>query len=154
MLDRLKDYFQEQIAPEGGAPGQDRRLQIATCALLLEAAHADDDFNDEERALIRRLLQERFALSEGQARELIALSEQQRQESTDLYQFTRLISARFDRRQKLIILEQLWRVVYSDGRLEEHEDALLHKFAHLFGLRHDELIAVKLKVKRETSGEA
>jgi uncharacterized tellurite resistance protein B-like protein len=154
VLDRLKNYFQEQIAPEAAALDPDHRLQIATCALLLEAAHADDDFDDEERVLIRSLLQERFALSEAQARELIDLSEQQRQESTDLYQFTRLISARFDRRQKLVILEQLWRVVYSDGRLEAHEDALLHKFANLFGLRHDELIAVKLKVKREAGAGA
>jgi uncharacterized tellurite resistance protein B-like protein len=154
VLDRLKNYFQEKIAPEAAALDPDHRLQIATCALLLEAAHADDDFDDEERVLIRSLLQERFALSEAQARELIDLSEQQRQESTDLYQFTRLISARFDRRQKLVILEQLWRVVYSDGRLEAHEDALLHKFANLFGLRHDELIAVKLKVKREAGAGA
>jgi uncharacterized tellurite resistance protein B-like protein len=153
VLDRIRSFFQEQIAPEDASVGADRRLQIATCALLLEVAHADDDFSADERALVRDLLRDRFELTEAQARELMALAEEQRGASTDLYQFARLINDRFDRPQKLAVLAELWRIVYSDGRLEAHEDALLHKLANLFGLRHQELITLKLQVKREQPGD-
>lgn len=152
MLDRIRSFFQEQIAPETASAGPDRRLQIATCALLLEVAHADDDFSADERALVRDLLRDRFDLDTAQAAELMALAEEQRGASTDLYRFARLLNEHLDRPQKQAVLAELWRIVYSDGRLEAHEDALLHKLANLFGLRHQELIALKLQVKRELSG--
>ena len=78
---------------------------------------------------------------------LLMVADQERRQSTDLYQFTRLIEDQFDRAEKLAVLEELWRVVYSDGQLEAHEDALLHKLCTLLGLKHQELIALKLRVK-------
>jgi uncharacterized tellurite resistance protein B-like protein len=151
-LDAIKSYFQKQISPDAG-PEIDlaHRLRVATCALLLEMAHADDEFSAEEQELIHRQIREHFQLSPAETAELLALADRERRESTDLYQFTRLIHESFDRSQKLAMLEQLWRVVYSDGSLEAHEDALMHKLSHLLGLRHEELIALKLKVKQEGS---
>jgi uncharacterized tellurite resistance protein B-like protein len=150
MLESIQRFFNQRITPGESADGDsEHRLQVATCALLLEAAHADDSFTAAERDLVESLVRDRFGLSEPEAHELMALAEEERRTSTDLYQFTRLVQERLDRSQKLMVLEQLWRVVYSDGRLEPHEDALLHKLAHLLGLRHDELIAMKLRAKRE-----
>ncbi len=149
MIDSIKRFFREKVtepATAGGSPDP-KRLQIATCALLLEAAHADDDFSAGEREMVAGLVRDRFGLTEAESTELIALAENERLESTDLFQFTRLVGERMDRTRKLAIVESLWRVVYSDGMLEAHEDALMHKLARLLDLRHRELIALKLKVK-------
>jgi uncharacterized tellurite resistance protein B-like protein len=51
----------------------------------------------------------------------------------------------------LAVLELLWQVVYNDGVLEAREDALMHKMGTLLGVRHEELMALKLKVKRSGS---
>ena len=40
-------------------------------------------------------------------------------------------------------------MVYSDQVLEAHEDALMHKMGTLLGVRHEELMAVKLRVKKK-----
>ena len=40
-------------------------------------------------------------------------------------------------------------MVFSDGVLEAHEDALMHKMATLLGVRHEELMALKVKVQNE-----
>ena len=149
MLEAIQRFFQSRLEP-----GDDRsdlgtgRLPVATCALLLEVAQADDDFTDEERDLIVVLLRDRFELAAADAEALIDLTLREREASSDLYQFARLINESYERSEKLQILEQLWAVVYSDGRLEMHEDALMHKLAALLQLRHDELIALKLRAKR------
>ena len=39
-------------------------------------------------------------------------------------------------------------VLTTDGVLEAHEDALMHKMGRMLGVRHEELMALKLRVKR------
>jgi len=150
MIDAITSFFRNQIAPasEEEASGE-HRLRVATCALLLEVAHADEEFTPGEQAMIQDLVRREFRLTPDQAAELIALADAERHQSTDLYQFTRLIADHYPRIQKLAILESLWRVVYSDGQLEAHEDALLHKLTKLLGLKHKEMIALKLRVKSQ-----
>jgi uncharacterized tellurite resistance protein B-like protein len=151
MLDAITRFFRSQIAsPPGSTEEDSRRLQIATCALLLEVAHADQEFSPSEQHLIRSMVRQRFQLTTEQAEQLMDLADQQRQQSTDLYQFARLINEQLTRPQKLSVLQQFWRIVYSDGRLEAHEDALLHKLCNLLDLSHRELIALKLRAKQDS----
>lgn len=151
MLDGIRGFFSAHVAP--AAPGAaERRLEVAVCALLLEAAHTDADFTATERDLVGRLLAERFRLAGPEVRELMTLAEAERARSTDLYGFTHLIAESYDDAGKRTLLEMLWRVIYSDGRLEAHEDALMHKLAHLLGLAHADLIALKLRVKGSGGG--
>lgn len=149
MIDAIKRFFQERVADRPGSESGESRsaVRIATCALLLEVAHADDEFTDDERETIARLVREDFGLSADEAEELISLADGERRESVDLFQFARLVGGHLDRRGKLAVVESLWKVVYSDGALEAHEDALLHKLGRLLELRHADLIALKLKVK-------
>jgi uncharacterized tellurite resistance protein B-like protein len=150
MIDSISNFFRNQMTPTGDSEtASEHRLQVATCALLLETAHADEDFSADEQDMVRNLVRNEFQLTSDETDELIALADKERQQSTDLYQFTRLIADNYTRSQKLVVLESLWRVVYSDGQLEAHEDALMHKLAKLLGLKHNEMIALKLRVKSQ-----
>ena len=95
------------------------------------------------------MVAQRFGLAPDEVADLLASADRQRREASDLFRFTRLINEHFTRAQKFAVVELLWRVVYSDGRLEAREDALLHRVANLLQLRHEELIALKLQVKAE-----
>lgn len=149
MLDRIQRFFNDRMAAAPVAAEDDAaRLRVATCALLLEVAHADSDFSAEERRTIAGLVGRRFGLAESDAAELLELAEAERRAADGLYGFARLINEEYPRGRKLAVVELLWRVVYSDGVLEAHEDALMHRVGKLLGLRHDELIAVKLQVKK------
>jgi uncharacterized tellurite resistance protein B-like protein len=149
MIKGLKDFFHNTMTPVPAAEDDAHRLRVATCALLLEAAHADRDFSDEEREQVTRIVRDRFDLSTDEAAELIALADRERRESTDLYQFARLINDTFPKPRKLAVVELLWSIVYSDGVLEAHEDALMRRLGNVLGIRHEDLMAVKVKVKRE-----
>jgi len=43
-------------------------------------------------------------------------------------------------------MEMIWRIVYADGHLNQHEDYLAHKISRLLRLSHPQLIETKLKV--------
>ncbi|MEN8005962.1 MAG: TerB family tellurite resistance protein [Candidatus Krumholzibacteriota bacterium] len=151
MFESLSRFFQDTMAPAEDKAEDLNHLQVATCALLLEVAHADQDFSEDEEKAIADLVGRRFGLDSDQTAELLHAADSERQKSGDLYQFARLINDSFSRPRKLAVLELLWQVVYSDGVLEAREDALMHKMGTLLGVRHEELMALKLKVKRSGS---
>ena len=148
MFDSINSFWQKRLSGTAEEMDDGLRLKVATCVLLLEVAHADDDFSDDEQLKIDEIIARRFKLDESQAKELLSLAEDQRRQKDDLYQFSRLVNENYSRPRKLAILDLLWEVVFSDGVLEAHEDALMHKMGTLLGVRHEELMAVKVGVKK------
>lgn len=159
MIDAIKSFFGRHAAPApqpetpqgeaaGEAPAEDRALHVAACALLLELAHADDEFTPDERRHVEEALVRHFDLPLETARELMELAERQRQEATDLYQFTSLINAQYDEGQRMVLTEVLWRVVYADGKLSKHEDYLMRKLANLLELRPGYLAAARNRAQQ------
>jgi len=141
VLDRLRSLIGGRPAgpaggtragPAGRADPDD--LQVAACALLLELAHADDEFSPEERRHIESTLQRHFGLDEASGAELLRLAAAARAESLDHFQFTRLVAAEYSLAQKMVLAEVMWGVILADGRLSDHETHLVRKMASLMQL--------------------
>lgn len=151
MLGRLLDLLTPK-QPDAEAPTGPEQLQVATCAILLEVAHADDEFTDMERAHVVRTIRARFGLDEAQAHGLIEEALDARERATDIWHFTHSINEGFSVPEKLEVVEEIWRVVYADGTLDGHEDYLMHKLQKLLNFDHPTLIKAKLKVLQEVRG--
>ena len=147
MHDLLKKFLKKNTA-DSPAPQENNnsRVEVASCALLLEMSNADGEFSDVERENIINLLKKDFYLSDEDAQELIEVTDKELKESIDLWHFTNLINVNYSTEEKLRVIETVWRVIYSDGKLNAHEDYLVHKLATLLKLTHKELIDAKLKV--------
>ena len=148
MLDRVLALFQQVFAEEAQECHVDR-IRIATCVLLLEVAGADNEFSPQECEHILRVLRDRFDLSQEEAEELLQVAQDTRDDSHDLWRFTTQINACCTPREKLSIIEEIWRVVLMDGVLTGHEDHVVHKLARLLNLDHSELIDAKTRVRAE-----
>jgi uncharacterized tellurite resistance protein B-like protein len=147
LLSSIKSFFSKNLEPASeetpesavNEPQHDP-ISVAACALLLELAHADDEFTDDERAHIEAAMAHHFDLPKETVLEVVALAEQERRRSVDLYQFTRLIADRYDLGQKMVLAEVMWRivmwrVVYADGELAKHESYLMRKISSLLDLK-------------------
>jgi uncharacterized tellurite resistance protein B-like protein len=148
----LSDYFTKRKldVPAESEPGADAdRIKVATCALLLQMAKSDDEFSEVERDTITALLRKDFGLSDELATELLDLSHQKLEQSIDLWQYTNLIKKNYSLEEKIKVIESIWKVIYADGRLDPHEDYLVHKLSQLLGLSHKQLIDAKLRVARK-----
>ncbi len=155
MIGRLKKIFGGETGETGEAirdgGGSAHDIQVATCALFLELASIDGEFSREERDNILALLKAEFQLSNEDVQALTAEAEKQLRDKIDMWQFTNLINQNYSDDEKIRVVELLWRIVYSDGRLDAHEDYLLHKLAKLLRLQHDQLIDAKLKILHDDS---
>lgn len=151
MLDAIKSFFSttmEDVPEEKeGTEITPEQARLAACALLVELAHADDEFSDGERAHLEGCIRRQFGLDEARAAELLELAEKERVGAVDLFQFTRLIDRSFSLGQKMVLAEAMWGLVYSDGTLASREDYLLRKISNLLHLEPGYLSEARKRVE-------
>jgi uncharacterized tellurite resistance protein B-like protein len=152
MLSKIKDFFQQNMAIQETVQettGKNNNVAIATCALLLEMAHTDEEFSDIEKSEIKKIMQKEFDLSGETLSQILELSEEDRQQSLDLWQFTNLINQNYTKEQKINVIENVWRVVFADEKVDKYEEYLVRKLSYLLNLDHKDMITAKLKIKDE-----
>jgi len=157
MIQSIRVFFQRRMHPSSDIVGeQDVPLDpvhVAACALLLELAHADDEFSPAERHHIQAVLRRHFDLDEDTAETLIEVAEAEREQAIDLYQFTSLIREHYDLGQKTLLAEVMWGLILTDGRIAQHEGWLLRKIGNLLDLKPGYLADAKNRAARRMSGE-
>lgn len=124
---------------------------IALCVLLLEAAHIDGECSAEEITQLKETLITKFDINAENIEDLIANSGDTRNESVDIFRFTRHMNNNFTKDEKIALMESVWSILLVDDHLERHEDHFAHKLANLLRLTHKELIDAKLAARKQLS---
>ena len=124
---------------------------LALTVLLLEAAHADGECSEEEKEHLVKTLVTNFGISRKEIDTLLDDSNKERSEYVNLFRYTRFINENFSEKQKIDIMEAVWRIILLDDHLEAHEDHFAHKLANLIGLSHSDLIDAKLRARKQLS---
>jgi len=137
------------LAPAAVQKDSEQALCMATAALLMEVARADHDVKDEEREAVRRVIENYYSVSPEEARELADAAENQADDMTCLYPFTRLITSECSMEDRIRIVRMLWEVTCADGHIDVHEEHLVRKVADLLYVPHRQFIRTKLQ---ETGG--
>lgn len=150
MLKRLAELFSAPLQMEHTQPD---RAAVALCVVLLEAARADSNFREEERNHILDVIRAKLDLTAEEASALLEEAIQTRDGSTDFWQFTRAVNEAYAPAEKARIMEEVWRIIFSDGVLDAHEDHIAHKLRELLNLDHPTFIRAKMKVLEEIRGE-
>ena len=148
MFERLKQLLSQpgETAPADTA----QKNRIAACVLLLEAAHVDGDCTLEEMDHVVETLKTKYEIPEDYLEELIELAHAEREKAIDLGQFTNHLNQTLSRKERLSIMEDVWRVIHADGMLERHEDHFAHKLANLLRLTHSQLIEAKVRAREQS----
>lgn len=150
MLDILKKILLPTAGErEKGTINTEKKLQIATCALFIEMAKADNEFSEEERENIIAFMKKTFDLDEEYVQELVELSEEKVNQSISIYEFSSVINDNFSNDEKYELMKNLWRLIYLDDNLHAHEDSLIRKINATLNLDHHVMIAAKMQVKEE-----
>ena len=151
MIDLVKKIFGKSAQVDTGNQKRENYhdIRVATCAILLEMANIDGEFSDAEREDIISILKKDYQLPDEYAAELLESSNKELKQSIDLWQFTNLINQNYSTEERIHIIEMIWKIVYTDGTLDKHEDYLVHKLANLLRLNHKQLIDAKVKMVAE-----
>ena len=147
----IQNFFKTRIEAKEGDEEKETAARVAAAALLFEAAMSDYQLDDVERQTIKDLITEQFNLDRADAMTLIALAESQAKEATGLHGFTTLINQNWSETERVNLMEKMWRVVYADGRLDDHELHLMRKIQRLLHIPQVDYVAGKLRNKPSTT---
>ena len=148
MIKRIKDLLsnfskQEEIIAEEKISSLDK----ACSALLIEVAYADKIFDESEIISLKESLKETYNIDEQIIDELISDAKKTIDESTSLYEYTRVVNDEFDYPDKLELLSRIWKLAFADGNLDKYEDHLIRKISDLIHISHSDFIKIKLDNK-------
>ena len=147
MLKAIKSFF-DNLAPASEQTEDEKQhaLQLAIAVLLMEMSRMDGEVTEDEIKHIHTLL-DQFDLSTEEKEEISVLASAKLNDSTDYYQFTSIINKHFDQPQKITMIEQLWQVAFSDGKLDAHEEHFLRKIHSLLHVSHRDFMRTKHRAK-------
>ena len=118
--------------------------RLAAAALLIETARADFTQDAEEERELKNLLVSSLALNATEVETLVNEANQRVDESTSLYEFTRVINDNYSAEQKVFLIDAMWKVAYADGNLDKYEEHLIRQVAELTYVPHGDYIRSKL----------
>jgi uncharacterized tellurite resistance protein B-like protein len=134
MINALKNLF-SGTSPEQDS--EDTTPELATAALMVEAALSDGDFAEVEQKQILNVLTTGFGLGQDDAEAMLSKAQELIEQAVDHYRFTRIVKE-LPHDKRVEMLTHLWSVVLADGENDAHEDALLRRLAPLLALSdHD-----------------
>ena len=152
MINTIKKFFKsnENTKSDNLEGNQD---ELTYASLLIEVIKSDDHFDRREHDELLNILSTKLSIDEKALGELSELAQKKSDESTSLYEFTREINDKYQYEEKVQLIEDLWRIAYSDERIDKYEDYVIRKVADLIYVTHSDFIKSKLKVKNSISSE-
>ena len=152
MINTIRKFFKsnENSKSDNLEGNQD---ELAYASLLIEVIKSDDHFDQREHDELLNILSTKLSIDEKALGELSELAQKKSDESTSLYEFTREINDKYQYEEKVQLIEDLWRIAYSDERIDKYEDYVIRKVADLIYVSHSDFIKSKLKVKDTVSPE-
>lgn len=137
-----------KLTGDAGASALTRdESRVAVAALLVIAAHSDNEYEEVERTQIDRVLAARYGLNPAAAAALRAEGEDAERASLDLYRFTSVVKKDIAYEERAAVIEAMWRVALADGVREKHEETLMRRVADLLGLDPRDSIEARRRVE-------
>ena len=121
-------------------------MRLSVAILQLEAAHQHDVFDERERAVIEKLLTNRFSLTPEECLALIRAGEARAAEIVQLHDHTSEISAQMTPEERIGLIEMLWELAYVDGVLDPEEDLLTRRIAGLIYVSDRDRVLARQRV--------
>ena len=151
MLEKLREFIADVVSP--GSQTQefdDTGYRLAATALMIHVISLDGEPSEVEKAKLHSLIETRFGLDPGTADRLIAAATLVEGEAVDLYHFTSVIMRAVDESGRIRIIEMMWELVFSDGKVSEFEENVVWRAADLLSVSSRD----RIELKRRSAGGA
>jgi len=122
---------------------------LAVASLLIHSAKIDENFTDKEKIIIKNALIEMGANS-NDINDIMTEAEKKEKDSNQILDFTREIK-NINKEDKIIIIESLWNIIYSDENADMYETNLMRRISGLLYLDNKIVGDIKEKVRIKNS---
>ncbi len=101
------------------------------CGLMIEAANSDGNIDNQELEKINNILIEIFKEDKNEVDIMLKKAFENRNNSKSLYYYTSKINKNFSDKKKILLIETLWEIVLSDGKIHDYESSLIRRLSGL-----------------------
>ena len=122
-----------------------RLIKIA--ALLIHAAKIDEIYSDKEEKIIKKALLE-LGAGKSEIDKIIEDATKLENDSNQILDFTKKVKSLKDK-EKIKILETLWRIIYSNNEADMYETSLMRRLEGLLYIDSKIMGDIKEKIKEE-----
>ena len=118
---------------------------ISVAALLIHSARIDENFTEKEKIIVKKALVEMGA-EENNLDEILKDAEIKEKDSNQILEFTKEVKNK-SIQEKKIVIEALWKIIYSDENADMYETNLMRRLSGLLYLDPKVVGDIKEKVK-------
>ena len=118
---------------------------ISIAALLIHSAKIDENFTEKERVIIKNALIEMGA-DQNNIDEIIRDAEVKEKDSNQILEFTKEVKNK-SIEEKMIVIEALWNIIYSDENADMYETNLMRRLSGLLYLDPKVVGDIKEKIR-------
>ena len=127
MINLLKNILNSQNSQEDN---NSKDLELLS-GLMIEAAYTDGKVDAGELSKIRLSLINIFSEDPKEVDLVLEKAEENKNNSKSLHHYTSFINKNFDDKKKILLIETLWEIVLSDGKVHDFESNLIRRLAGL-----------------------
>ena len=120
---------------------------ISVAALLVHSAKIDENFTEKERIIIKKALVEMGA-DQNNLDNIIKDAELREKDSNQILEFTREVKNK-NIEEKIIVIEALWNIIYSDKNADMYETNLMRRLSGLLYLDPKIVGDIKDKIEKK-----
>ncbi len=118
-------------------------------ALLVYAAKIDENYSKEEEEIIELTLS-KIGVNKEKIKKIIKEAKDIEENSNQILEFTREVK-NMNEKDKINIIEGLWRIIYSNKVADIYETNLMRRLAGLLYIDNKMMGDIKEKIKKEYS---
>jgi len=122
---------------------------IKVAALLIHAAKIDENYSNQEEKIIKQALL-KIGANDNNIEKIMNGGNEIEENSNQILDFTKEVK-NMDNKKKIEIVENLWRIVYSNNEVDIYETSLMRKLAGLLYIDDDIMGNIKIKIRKEFS---
>tara|TARA_B100001121_G_scaffold268095_1_gene251801 strand:- start:56 stop:472 length:417 start_codon:yes stop_codon:yes gene_type:complete len=122
---------------------------VKVSALLIHAAKIDENYSQDEEKIIKETLLGIGANNEN-IDKIIEDGKKIEADSNQILEFTKEVK-NMDTDNKIKIIENLWRIIYSNNEADVYETSLMRRLAGLLYVDNITMGDIKNKIKNEYS---
>ncbi len=127
MINILKNFFKDNNKDNENNISD---LQILS-GLMIEAANSDGNIENIEIDKIQNSLTNIFKEDEKQVQSVLEESIKNKNNSKSLFFYTSKINKNYSYEKKLLLIEILWEIVVSDGKIHDYENSIIRRLSGL-----------------------
>ena len=120
---------------------------MAVACLLVHSARIDENYTDKEKKIIRDAIVEMGA-DKNEIDKIIEEAEEKEKDANQILDFTREVK-NINEENKMIIIEALWDIIFSDEDADMYETNLMRRLSGLLYLDVKVVGEIKEKVRRK-----